>query len=81
MPRSGNPILSATTTASATRRNATRMAPLYAGWLEELGKKRQELFSQALDPEERRRSLHAAASRQAFDSQHDRIMDATEDRP
>ena len=51
-----------------------QLAPLYAGWLEELGKKRQELFSRALDPEERRRSLHIAASQESFDSRHAPVL-------
>jgi precorrin-2 dehydrogenase/sirohydrochlorin ferrochelatase len=45
----------------------TQFGPEYAGWLEELGKARQQLFSTNLQPEERRRRLHQLASRQAFD--------------
>jgi precorrin-2 dehydrogenase/sirohydrochlorin ferrochelatase len=45
-----------------------QIAPIYAGWLEELGQARKKLFASSLDPEHRRALLHAAASRQSFDA-------------
>lgn len=45
-----------------------QLAPVYAGWLEKLGRLRKELFRRSLNPERRRRLLHAAASRQAFET-------------
>lgn len=44
-----------------------QIAPIYAGWLEELGQARKQLFATLMDPEHRRTLLHAAASRQSFD--------------
>jgi precorrin-2 dehydrogenase/sirohydrochlorin ferrochelatase len=44
------------------------IAPEYAGWLAELGAAREELFGQAIDPEERRLRLHRLASRAAFEA-------------
>jgi precorrin-2 dehydrogenase/sirohydrochlorin ferrochelatase len=38
----------------------------YAGWLEQLGEARQELFSQDIDPEKRRQILHQLAGRESF---------------
>jgi precorrin-2 dehydrogenase / sirohydrochlorin ferrochelatase len=46
----------------------SQIAPIYAGWLEELGQARKKLFASSLDPEQRRARLHAAASRQSFDA-------------
>jgi precorrin-2 dehydrogenase/sirohydrochlorin ferrochelatase len=40
----------------------------YAGWLEQLGKARSELFAADLDPEQRRQLLHKLASRESFRS-------------
>jgi precorrin-2 dehydrogenase/sirohydrochlorin ferrochelatase len=40
--------------------------PEYEPWLEHLGKMREKIFAANLDPEERKRRLHAVASRQAF---------------
>jgi precorrin-2 dehydrogenase / sirohydrochlorin ferrochelatase len=45
-----------------------QIAPVYAGWLEELGRTRSDLFALPLDSERRRALLHAAASRQAFET-------------
>jgi precorrin-2 dehydrogenase/sirohydrochlorin ferrochelatase len=45
-----------------------QIAPIYAGWLEELGQARRQLFATSLDPEHRRALLHAAASRQSFEA-------------
>lgn len=44
------------------------IGPEYAGWLAELGAAREELFGQAIDPEERRLRLHRLASRRAFEA-------------
>jgi len=44
-----------------------QLAPVYAGWLEELGRIRKGLFSRPLNPDRRRSLLHAAASRQSFE--------------
>jgi precorrin-2 dehydrogenase/sirohydrochlorin ferrochelatase len=41
--------------------------PVYASWIEELGKVRQQLFAQAMDPKERRRLLHDLASASNFE--------------
>ena len=38
----------------------------YAGWLEQLGEAREELFSQDIDPEKRRQILHQLAGRESF---------------
>jgi len=40
--------------------------PEYEPWLEHLGKVRERIFAANLDPEERKRRLHTAASAQAF---------------
>lgn len=40
--------------------------PEYEPWLEHLGKVREKIFAANLEPEERKRRLHAAASAQAF---------------
>lgn len=45
-----------------------QLAPVYAGWLDELGKTRKDLFASPIDPESRRSLLHTAASRQSFDA-------------
>ena len=44
-----------------------QLEPVYAGWLDELGKTRKDLFARPLDPEFRRSLLHSAASRQSFE--------------
>lgn len=38
----------------------------YEAWLEELGKERDELFSETMNPEERKRLLHDLVSAEAF---------------
>lgn len=43
-----------------------QFGPEYEPWLEHLGKMRENIFAANLDPEERKRRLHAVASRQAF---------------
>jgi len=45
-----------------------QLAPVYAGWLEELGRTRKELFARPIEPERRRTLLHSAASRHSFDA-------------
>ncbi len=45
-----------------------QFAPVYAGWIEELGKVRKRLFGRPLKPEHRRRLLHELASRESFDA-------------
>jgi len=45
-----------------------QLAPVYAGWLEELGRTRKELFGRSIEPERRRTLLHSAASRQSFEA-------------
>jgi precorrin-2 dehydrogenase / sirohydrochlorin ferrochelatase len=45
-----------------------QLAPIYAGWLQSLGRLRQQLFAGSLDSEVRRSRLHAAASRGAFEA-------------
>jgi precorrin-2 dehydrogenase / sirohydrochlorin ferrochelatase len=43
-----------------------QFGPEYGEWLEELGRRRQQLFASKIDPEERRRLLHELASRESF---------------
>ena len=46
--------------AQRLRREFERqLAPIYAGWLQALGKIRRDLFSRRMDPEQRRLLLHA----------------------
>lgn len=45
-----------------------QLAPVYAGWIEELGRIRQQLFGRKLDPEHRRKLLHQLASRESFEA-------------
>lgn len=45
-----------------------QLAPVYAGWIEELGRIRQQLFGRTLDPEHRRKLLHQLASRESFEA-------------
>jgi siroheme synthase-like protein len=47
-----------------------QFGPEYSAWLQELGARREQLFSQDIDPEERRQLLHAVASREAFEAKH-----------
>jgi precorrin-2 dehydrogenase/sirohydrochlorin ferrochelatase len=57
--------------AQRLRREFERqLAPVYAGWLEELGSARAEMFRSPVDPEFRRQRLHQLASREAFDLRH-----------
>lgn len=46
----------------------SQFSPRYAGWLEELGNRRDCLLSSDLDPEQRREILHTLASRNNFES-------------
>jgi precorrin-2 dehydrogenase/sirohydrochlorin ferrochelatase len=41
-------------------------SPVYASWLEDLGRKRESLFRKSGDPELRRRQLHQLATPEAF---------------
>jgi len=51
-----------------------QLAPVYAGWVEELGKFRKHLFARSMNSELRRRQLHSAASRESFEArQSDRL--------
>jgi len=45
-----------------------QLAPVYAGWLDELGRTRKDLFARPIEPERRRAMLHSAASRQSFEA-------------
>jgi len=45
-----------------------QLAPVYAGWIEELGRIRKQLFGRTLDPEHRRKLLHQLASRESFEA-------------
>jgi|HubBroStandDraft_6_1064221.scaffolds.fasta_scaffold01357_14 precorrin-2 dehydrogenase/sirohydrochlorin ferrochelatase len=57
--------------AQRLRREFERwLAPVYAGWLEELGKARSELFRTPLQAEPRRQLLHQLASDEAFLSRY-----------
>ena len=50
--------------AQRLRRQLERQfGPEYGGWLEELGRYRQKLFTRGLAPDQRRRLLHLAAGR------------------
>jgi len=57
--------------AQRLRREFERwLAPVYAGWLEELGRARAELFRTPLQAEHRRHLLHQLASGEAFLTRH-----------
>jgi precorrin-2 dehydrogenase/sirohydrochlorin ferrochelatase len=45
-----------------------QFGPEYEQWLAQLGEARDKLFSSKLDPEERKRLLHAGASEEAFEA-------------
>jgi precorrin-2 dehydrogenase / sirohydrochlorin ferrochelatase len=45
-----------------------QLAPIYAGWIEELGRVRKQLFGRRLNPEDRRKRLHELASRESFEA-------------
>src|SRR4029077_7350233 len=45
-----------------------QIAPIYAGWLEELGQARRQLLATPRDRERPRARRHAAASRQSFEA-------------
>ncbi len=51
-----------------------QFGPECAGWVEDLGKARQQLFASDIEPEDRRRRLHELASRPPFER---RQSDAT----
>lgn len=44
----------------------SEFGPKYAGWVEQLGKSREQLLASRLEPTERKRRLHEMASRKAF---------------
>ena len=43
-----------------------QLAPFYAGWIEQLGRIRSQLFRQPLNPDHRRRLLHGWAAQSPF---------------
>jgi precorrin-2 dehydrogenase/sirohydrochlorin ferrochelatase len=45
-----------------------QFGPEYALWLEHLGEARDRLFSEQMDPEQRKRRLHDLASKEAFEA-------------
>jgi precorrin-2 dehydrogenase / sirohydrochlorin ferrochelatase len=45
-----------------------QLAPVYAGWIEQLGAVRKQLFGRPLQLEHRRRLLHELASRESFEA-------------
>lgn len=45
-----------------------QIGPVYAGWIEELGRLREKLFRRKLDPQHRRQLLHELASRESFEA-------------
>jgi precorrin-2 dehydrogenase / sirohydrochlorin ferrochelatase len=45
-----------------------QLAPVYAGWVDQLGKVRKRLFGRSISPERRRRWLHELASRNPFET-------------
>lgn len=49
-----------------------QLAPVYAGWVEQLGRVRKQLFDHSLNPEHRRRLLHELASHQSFEARRPR---------
>src|SRR5713101_7349208 len=50
-----------------------QFGPEYAGWLEELGRARQQLFASSIEPKDRRRRLHELASHQVFEAVQHRV--------
>lgn len=55
--------------AQKLRREFERqLAPFYAGWIEQLGRIRSQLFRRALNPDYRRKLLHEWAARKPFDA-------------
>ena len=44
----------------------SQLAPIYAGWIEHLGRVRKQLFGRPLEAEQRRKLLHELASRESF---------------
>jgi precorrin-2 dehydrogenase / sirohydrochlorin ferrochelatase len=45
-----------------------QFGPEYAQWLKHLGETRDRLFSELMDPEQRKRRLHELASKEAFEA-------------
>jgi precorrin-2 dehydrogenase / sirohydrochlorin ferrochelatase len=56
----------------------SQFSPEYAGWLEELGKTRDRLRANDIDPQHRRNLLHSLAHPQAFTSWSSGFQDTTE---
>jgi precorrin-2 dehydrogenase / sirohydrochlorin ferrochelatase len=55
--------------AQRLRREFERqLAPFYAGWLEQLGRIRNQLFRRPMNPEDRRKLLHEWAARTPLDT-------------
>jgi precorrin-2 dehydrogenase/sirohydrochlorin ferrochelatase len=52
-----------------------QFGPEYAGWVEELGKIREQLFASDIEPENRRQLLHELASRDAFDPRESQLRE------
>ena len=57
-----------------------QLGPEYAGWVEELGKVREQLFATDIEPESRRQLLHELASRDAFAARQSRPREKSYDR-
>jgi precorrin-2 dehydrogenase/sirohydrochlorin ferrochelatase len=49
------------------RQFEAQLSPIYAGWIEELGRLRKQLFGRPLKSEDRRKRLHELASRESFE--------------
>jgi precorrin-2 dehydrogenase/sirohydrochlorin ferrochelatase len=55
--------------AQRLRRQFEReFGPIYEDWVEELGRERQRLFAQPMNPDERKQLLHSLASRVSFEA-------------
>ena len=57
-----------------------QLGPEYAGWVEELGKVREQVFATDIEPESRRQLLHELASRDAFAARQSRPREKSYDR-
>ena len=55
-----------------------QFGPKYAGWIEQLGKMREQLFAGDVDPEDRRRRLHELASHRTFELMQSQTMNEGE---
>jgi len=52
----------------------SRFAPAYAGWVSALGKARETLFEQKLDPEHRRQLLHQMVEKAHIEPSEDAVF-------